>query len=71
MADLSPSAQAVMDAFERNCTWEVVNDQAKAVAAALRVAADQSILADTAVDQTEEVVLVSDLLAIADELESL
>jgi len=71
MADLSPATRAVLDAFEENCTWEVVNSQAKAIAAALRVAADQGIFADIAVDQTEIVVLVSDLYDIADELEAM
>jgi len=66
MADLSPAARKILISYWTYPTPEPTDSQK--VAAALRAVADLSIFADIAVDQTEKVVLVSDLLAIADEL---
>jgi hypothetical protein len=66
MADLSPAARAVLDAFHKELPPD---NQPGGLSAALRAVADLGIFADTAVDQTEIVVLVSDLLAIANELD--
>jgi len=71
---LSPTAQAVNTSVLALTPYGVARDMALpsdlAVAAAtLRAVADLRIFAYGADDQTEEVVLVSDLLAIADELE--
>jgi len=63
MTNLSPAAQAVLDAIESRI------DRCAALAAALRAAAKQSTFADVAVNKTIEVVPVDILLAIADELE--
>ena len=65
MTDLSPAAQAVLDAAV------VVNDLVctDSIAAALRAAAKQSTFADTRVGVMDEVVLVDTLLTIAAELE--
>ena len=63
MTNLSPAAQAVLDAIESRI------NRCTAVAAALRAAAKQSTFADVAVNKTIEVVPVDILLAIADELE--
>ena len=64
MTDLSPAAQAVLDATGRKIWYR--NDD---IAAALRALAKQSTFADIRVGVTEEVVLVDDILKIATELE--
>lgn len=64
MTELSPAAQAVLDATGRKIWYR--NDD---IAAALRALAKQSTFADTRVGVTEEVVLVDDILKIATELE--
>ena len=66
MTELSPAAQAVLDATGRKIWYR--NDD---IAAALRALAKQSTFADTRVGVTEEVVLVDDILKIATELEQL
>jgi hypothetical protein len=63
-SNLSPAAQAVLDATGRKTWWR--NDD---IGAALRVIAKQSTFADVAVNKTIEVVPVDILLAIATELE--
>jgi len=66
MSNLSPRAQAVLDAAINVAE----SPDAEAIAAAaLRAAAKQSTFADVAVNKTIEVVPVDILLAIADELE--
>jgi hypothetical protein len=71
MTDLSPQAQAIVDAFFDE--WDVyARDKAMyAISAALRALAKQYTFADTAVNVTEKVVLVSDILKIATELENI
>ena len=64
MTELSPAAQAVLDATGRKIWYR--NDD---IATALRALAKQSTFADTRVGVTEEVVLVDDILKIATELE--
>jgi len=68
MTNLSPAAQAVLDAWSDN-TLYTRDKEPQALAAALRAAAKQSTFADVAVNKTIEVVPVDILLAIADELE--
>jgi hypothetical protein len=64
MTELSPQAQAVLDAFMKGPYSNRLS-----VAAVLRAAAKQSTFADVAVNKTIEVVSVDILLAIAAELE--
>ena len=70
MTDLSPAAQAVMDAAI-NAYWKEAHLGRNSIAAALRAAADQS---ENFYDPHEEgkvsVVCVEKLLAIATELEA-
>ena len=66
-AQLSPAAQAVLDAAINVAESP---DAEAIVAAVLRAAAKQSTFADVAVNKTIEVVPVDILLAIADELEA-
>ena len=71
MSDLSQEAQKIVDAFFDE--WDVyAKDKAiYAIAVALRALAKQYTFADTAVNVTEKVVLVSDILKIATELENI
>lgn len=67
MTDLSPAAQAVLDAaFD---PWQSTDTPASIAAAALRAAADQVVPAD--VDYFKSLNVRRNLLAIADELEAL
>ena len=75
MTDLSSAAQAVWRAHEQVLGDECVltKTDMKALAAALRAAADQCKIEwnyHPDYPETESVIVVSDLLAIADELES-
>ena len=72
MTDLSPATRAVLDAFGTYPLRadHIDEDLVFALAAALKAAAKQSILADIAVNKTIEVVPVDILLAIAAELEA-
>ena len=63
MTDLSPQSQVIVDAYESTA------DKYKALAAVLRVLVKQSTFADVAVNRTEEVILVNDILKIVEELE--
>ena len=63
MTDFSPQSQAIVDAYEST------TDKYKALAAVLRVLVKQSTFADVAVNRTEEVILVNDILKIVEELE--
>lgn len=66
MTDLSPAAQAVLDAaFD---PWQSTDTPASIAAAALRAAADQVVPAD--VDYFKSLNVRRNLLAIADELEA-
>ena len=66
MTDLSPAAQAVLDAFNREARPEP-HHQREAIAAALRAAADQS---SYCLDGSDYYVIAKDdLLAIAAELD--
>jgi hypothetical protein len=72
---LSPAAQTILDAYGRetgdiDCVWH--SSELKGLAAALRAAADQCKIEwhyHPDYPETESVITVSDLLAIADELE--
>jgi hypothetical protein len=69
MTDLSPAAQAVFWAFNSEFDWiedGVPGPQFKAIAAALRAAADQLAYEDA---EGRKFIYVPELLAIADELE--
>lgn len=72
--DISLVTQKILDAWNKKLDPEVTcltrDPEREALAEAFRAVAKQSTFADTAVNQTEEVVLVSDLLAIAAELEN-
>lgn len=80
MAELSPAAQAVLDAFDakqdemNEVTWLTRNPDRDCIAAALRAAADQ--LGESRAPGAEfedlypRIIEVDDLLAIADELEA-
>ena len=75
MTDLSPAAQAVLDAFTEDNSlhdWKHNHYNTDALAAALRAAADQCKIEwnyHPDYPETESVIVVSDLLAIAAELE--
>lgn len=43
MADLSPAAQAVWNAFLNHSEWEVTTSEIQGIAAALRAATDQVV----------------------------
>ncbi|NBX49659.1 hypothetical protein EBT25_06885 [bacterium] len=66
MNDLSPAAQVVLDAYNREARPEP-HHQCEAIAAALRAAADQLQFAD---DYGTRLINADDLLAIATELEN-
>jgi hypothetical protein len=66
MTDLSPQAQAVLDAVEDDCIHP--DDKHRIAAAALRAAADQ--LGQDLEFYNTRMVATRDLLAIADELEA-
>ena len=68
MTDLSPQAQAIIDAFDFEYYQKATTRQVT-LAAVLRAVAKQSTVADTRVGVTEKVVLVDDILKIATELE--
>ena len=71
MTDLSPDAQAVLAAA--NSTFDQAGTTCQGIAAALRAAVDQCKLEwnyHPDYPETELVIIVSDLLAIAAELES-
>jgi len=75
MTDLSPAAQAVLDAFLGDCknTGLQMDDLRENVAAALRAAADQlsySNVPEEFADLRSSVIDTDDLLAIAAELEA-
>ena len=65
MTNLSPQAQEIVDAYEET------TDKYAALSAVLRALTKQSTFADTAVNKTEEVVLVDHILSIAKELEQI
>jgi hypothetical protein len=68
MSDLSPAAQAVLDAYNAGFIRPVAVHHKPRIAAALRAAADQVV--PTTVDPRLGTVR-SDLMRIADELEAL
>ena len=73
MTDLSPAAQAILDAYGRqtgdiDCVWHP--SELKGLAAALRAVADQSENFYVPHIGDVSVVCVEKLLAIADELEA-
>jgi hypothetical protein len=74
MTDLSPAALATWNAFLTHSEWEVTTAELKALAAALRVAADQVVPHEylTGVDAAVEARQLTRLrlLAIAAELEA-
>ena len=75
MTTLSPAAQAVDDAFWKtvNDKWNIYDRRRCQLAAALRAAADQCKIEwnyHPDYPETKSVVVVSDLLAIATELEA-
>jgi hypothetical protein len=74
MTQLSPQAQAVLDASSDAPAGEGWNADRLAIAAALRAAAEQLtyrlIVSTDNGDNRDGVVYVSDLLAISDELEA-
>jgi hypothetical protein len=68
MPDLSPAAQAVIDAaFD---PWQSTDTPASIAAAALRAAADQVVPQALCVYNSESISIRSQLLAIASELEA-
>ena len=71
MTDLSPAAQAVLDAFKEQVelTWLTKDPEQVGLAAALRAVADQAEIFFDAYDEPRRVVTVDDLLNIAAELE--
>ena len=73
MTDLSPAAQAVLDAFTDEWPWQTMPDPSESIAAALRAAADQVVPfprrpLDSCCDVSAAAIR-ADFLAIADELE--
>ena len=75
MTNLSPAAQAVLDAYENQIggTEAIMGSERRGVAAALRVAAKQCQIEwnyHPDYPETEWVVVASDLTAIAAELEN-
>lgn len=68
MSNLSDTAQDILDVmwFDH---FETAADKRSLAADILRVLAKQSTFADVAVNRTEEVVLVDDILKIVEELE--
>lgn len=72
MTDLSPAAQAVLDAYMNNWLDGPLEKDYRCAASVLRAAADQCKIEwnyHPDYSETESVVVVSDLLAIAAELE--
>lgn len=69
MSELSPQAQAVLDAYMNNCGWldGPLDRDYRCVAAALRAAADQVVPGDGSRRANE---IRSEFLAIATELEN-
>ena len=63
LTDLSPAAQAVMDAY-----WQAPLSNEASVAAALRAVADQVVPESTGISYTKQDIRTA-LLGIADELE--
>ena len=73
MTELSPAAQAVLDAFTDEWPWQTMPQTHESLAAALRAAADQlgySNVPEEFAHMRPKVIDVDDLLAIADELEA-
>jgi hypothetical protein len=70
MTELSPAAQAVLDAYMNNCGWldGPLQKDYQCVAAVLRAAADQLGYGDGSGDP---IINEHELLAIADELEAI
>lgn len=68
MTELSPAAQAVMDAFHAEWPDEALKQDCKCLAAALRAAADQLINVEWSVEMWE---LRREFHAIATELEAM
>ena len=71
MTNLSPQTQAIVDAFNTGFDHPLAVHLKPHIAAALRAVTSQSTFADVRVNRTEEVVLVSDILKIVEELEQL
>ena len=69
MTELSPQAQAVLDAFLAEWDVYAVDEARHGIAAALRALADQNQFADVSTSKTVLVVQVDHILAIATELE--
>lgn len=69
MSELSPQAQAVLDAYMNNCGWldGPLDREYRCVAAVLRAAADQVVPGDGSRRANE---IRSEFLAIATELEN-
>ena len=69
MTNLSPAAQAVLDAYMNNCGWldGPLDRDYRCVAAVLRAAADQVVPGDGSRRANE---IRSEFLAISDELEN-
>jgi hypothetical protein len=69
MSDLSPAAQAVLDAYMNNCGWldGLLEKDYRCAAAVLRAAADQVVPPNGSRKNNE---IRSELLAIAAELET-
>ena len=69
MSELSPQAQAVLDAYMNNCGWldGPLDRDYRCVAAVLRAAADQVVPGDGSRRANE---IRSEFLAIATELEN-
>lgn len=71
---MSPTTQVVWNAFLDHCEWEVTTSELKGIAAALRAAVKECQIEwnyHPDYPETESVVVASDLLAIATELENL
>jgi hypothetical protein len=68
MSNLSPRAQAVLDAFLAEWPDESLKQDRWCLAAALRAAADQVVPESTGISYTKQDIRTA-LLAIADELE--
>jgi hypothetical protein len=70
MTNLSPAAQAVLDAFLAEWPDEALKQDRRCLAAALRAAADQVVPETTGISYTKQDIRAA-LLAIADELDRL
>jgi hypothetical protein len=73
MTDLSPAAQAVLDAFTEDNSlhdWKHNHYNTDALAAALRAAADQVVPQALCVYNSESISIRSQLLAVANELKA-